>query len=309
MASPIIQHGQAWDREVGPLYVLESMDEVKSLGSDILALWDDATHSKFLGPRCPPTSGSLAVFQWKRKAYLRDEFDCLKSGRRVKVSLGTCHFGGLPCIDLSPMGLRRGFLGPTGAVVITCLRLILAHEPWWAILENVCPFGFEACRRFLGSKYGAEQVNLDPRMFGWPISRRRTYGVVYLLEHVQLASPPAAFRSRLGSVGESASASCFLWDFLGDRELTPAQGAGLASYGILFGPFGLADVVDLSQNAQARLRKCDREGAWPTLTCGCRSFCVSFSTRFVSTDEFLAAQGLPASRRLARRLGRVSTPY
>ena len=128
-----------------------------------------------------------------RPAVARTMF-CHRSGTMVDVDLGSILVCGIPCIDFSPMGLRRGLGGPSGALICGWMRIVLEFEPAVLLIEEVPGFvkhglPFIAADSALGATYSFESAMLNPRDLGLPVSRPRAYCVACHKRQCLLARP------------------------------------------------------------------------------------------------------------------------
>ena len=60
---------------------------------------------------------------------------CHRSGQVLPVRLGDASFAGIPCVDYSPVGLRKQTHGPTGLLVLVWARMIQVHRPKFVVIE------------------------------------------------------------------------------------------------------------------------------------------------------------------------------
>ena len=98
----------------------------------------------------------------------------------LPVDLGEVCLSGVPCVDFSPMGQRRGLSGPSGVVILTWVRMLLDFQPAYIILEEVVQFrkhGLPMVIDLMNGVYSFESATLDPKLVGWPVSRPRLYFV------------------------------------------------------------------------------------------------------------------------------------
>ena len=105
---------------------------------------------------------------------------CHRSGKLVPVRLGDISFAGIPCVDYSPMGLRKQTRGPTGLLVLVWARMIQVHRPRFVVIEEVPQFEEHGLTVLmsdgvLGSLYVFSHGIMNPRSLGLPVSRPRLY--------------------------------------------------------------------------------------------------------------------------------------
>ena len=138
----------------------------------------------------PPSPSVLEKLIIGNQVALSPDAWCYRLKRRVIICMGDIAVCGVPCIDFSPMGLRRGLDGPTASVLVVWVRLLQIHQPMFIILEEVVQFrkrglSFIEQSHMLGGLYRFEVLELNPRHLGLPISRPR----VYSQNSCQLALP------------------------------------------------------------------------------------------------------------------------
>lgn len=81
-----------------------------------------------------------------------------------------------PCTDYSVAGLRRGFDGPTGALVMIPMRWVVALRPRWVALEQVppvLPIWRDYATALAGLGYRVWTGHLHAEQYGVPQTRRR----------------------------------------------------------------------------------------------------------------------------------------
>ena len=88
----------------------------------------------------PPSSDELERLIIGEQVLLAHEAWCHRAGRFVTIDLGDIAVCGVPCIDYSLMGLRRGLSGPTAVVLMLWVRLLQIHQPSFVIVEEVVQF-------------------------------------------------------------------------------------------------------------------------------------------------------------------------
>ena len=108
---------------------------------------------------------------------------CSRAETHVNIDLGDILVSGIPCVDFSTYGSRKGLSGPSGILILIWVRLILIHMPAFIILEEVKPFLKEGLPLLmqpdmLGSSYTFAFEFLDPRFFNLPVSRPRMYCIL-----------------------------------------------------------------------------------------------------------------------------------
>ena len=106
---------------------------------------------------------------------------CHRSGKPMPaVRLGDISFAGIPCVDYSPMGLRKQTRGPTGLLVLVWARMIQVHRPRFIVIEEVPQFEKHGLTVLmsggvLGNLYDFLHGIVNPRSLGLPVSRPRLY--------------------------------------------------------------------------------------------------------------------------------------
>ena len=98
----------------------------------------------------------------------------------MPVRLGDISFAGIPCVDSSPMGLRKQTHGPTGLLVLVWARMIQVHRPRFIVIEEVLQFEKHGLTVLmsggvLGNLYDFSHGIVNPRSLGLPVSRPRLY--------------------------------------------------------------------------------------------------------------------------------------
>ena len=106
------------------------------------------------------------------------------------------HIAGVPCVDHSSMGKRKGKEGKTNIVFYSwCAMRRVLREPI-VILENVEAFGEEELALCLGDLYHLERIVVDAASLGCASHRRRQFVVLRLLElSSSLLSPDHTHRN------------------------------------------------------------------------------------------------------------------
>jgi hypothetical protein len=152
----------------------------------------------------------------------------------------------------------------------------------------------------LGDLYSLFECLLDPRDFGWPVSRQRRYTVLALRGTGDLVRPCSDIPATLGSeVPVGLTGELFAWEAIPTPSLTPARSLGLSGYFKAFAGSHRLRAVDLSQHPLTRPRTATAEGSLCTLTCGSSSIYLPSVRRCLTGTELLVAQGYPASKPFA----------
>ena len=60
---------------------------------------------------------------------------CFRAEAHINIDLGDILVSGIPCVDFSTYGSRKGLSGPTGMLILISVRLIFIHMPALIILE------------------------------------------------------------------------------------------------------------------------------------------------------------------------------
>ena len=112
---PRFVHCCCFERDTNALQVL-LMSSPSSLFGDLLSLLDSETRA-WTRARVR----SFAEYRTRiltNKVKLNDTLVCSRTGVATEVRLGQLHVAGIPCVDFSPMGLRRGVEGPSGCCLL-----------------------------------------------------------------------------------------------------------------------------------------------------------------------------------------------
>ncbi|CAK9112824.1 unnamed protein product [Durusdinium trenchii] len=107
---------------------------------------------------------------------------CYRHGRQCPLRKSTTkgaikgNISGPTCVDFSILGDRMGWLGEH-AKTFACWLFYHAEieADDWIILENVDNFDESVVYQLVSSQYSVLVLHLDPRNFGFPVSRSRKY--------------------------------------------------------------------------------------------------------------------------------------
>ena len=105
---------------------------------------------------------------------------CHRAGHEVQICLGDILVAGIPCVDFSALGLRRGIEGPSGALICSWIRIIQEFQPSVILVEEVPGFAkhglpFIAAEDALGDLYTFDHAEISPLLLGLPVNRPRVY--------------------------------------------------------------------------------------------------------------------------------------
>ena len=110
-----------------------------------------------------------------KKATVKDKVWCVKHGKECPVVWSHIHVAGVPCIDHSSWGKRKGDKGSTNIVYYTWAATRAKMREPVVVLENVAQFGIDMTERLLGHLYEWERVLVNPLQLGWKTSRNRQF--------------------------------------------------------------------------------------------------------------------------------------
>lgn len=240
---------------------------------------------------------------------LKNAAFCLAAGKSVALEVGDVHFAGSPCTDFSVMGQQKKLAGPTAAAFLVWVRWIRDSLPRCVVHENVKTFPVEVLKEHFGDLYQVETTVLDPRMFGWPISRPRRYSLLLLKGQVALSRPLSELERVLACPEKErrlTGAHLFV-ESKGADELRPWCKNFLDGYRRLGHTRDDSAIVDLSQNPNNGRGRCStKDSACPTITRTSMLWSDKHG-RFLTGAERLAAHGIPvfswaaAAARVQRR--------
>ena len=92
-----------------------------------------------------------------------------------KVESADLHIAGTPCTDFSARGHQLGLEGPTTGLLFCWLILRILLQDKYVLQENVVSFVTDVIAAVLGRLYFIDQIVLDAKCLGWPVSRKRKY--------------------------------------------------------------------------------------------------------------------------------------
>lgn len=156
--------------------------------------------------------------------------------------------------------------------------------------------------------YWCAAVELDPRLFGFGISRKRRYTV--MLSKARFSGPavPSWVLTTLMRTDGWCDPAHFFWETVTEPpRLSSRMISNLGLYRKKYGSRRAFEVHDLAQSAIARPRLANADGSLMTLTCGSRRVYGVTAGRCLTGRELLAAQSYPCCSWVATALS-VSVP-
>jgi hypothetical protein len=210
---------------------------------------------------------------------------------------------GPPCISFSAMGLRDGEEGTSFEAHKAWYRLRGRQQEPVVLIENVEQYELEIVKKYMPSYYDIHQVTLDPRLFGVPVARPRSFYLCFHMKKVQLKEGTNFEKiiSNLLSFPVLQAKDLF-WRDLPKEELGPTLKKRLQLY-----KSNVTDrkdaVVDLSQDPLVRPRCTLRDGSLPTIIKNSINFYSISKERFITAKELLAAMGVPVVPRVRKLSG------
>eukprot|EP00959_Pyramimonas_sp_CCMP1952_P364532 7633657-Pyramimonas_sp.AAC.2 len=124
-------------------------------------------------------SGDLTLTSssfWSRSSSNTDGYSyCRVHKKRCKFSPGRLHACGSPCIDFSPLGLRRRADGKSAESFVSWATLMRRTKPTIMVHENSDHFNIEILESAFSDMYVISSTIICPSQFGWPIRRKRRW--------------------------------------------------------------------------------------------------------------------------------------
>ena len=201
----------------------------------------------------------------------------------------------------SLFGARLTLSGPTMAIWVTWLCLLLLSKPLVFLVENVTQFPLSILDHTIGALYALDHAWSEPWFHGVPAKRSRVYVAGY--QRPSRVPPPLCHARRVFGMAcpELAGRSFCLDPVHGKSDIPTARmKSNLLLYNSLHPD---AFLCDLSQNPRHRPRTNTVLGLTPTLVTGCAFWWWIEKRRFVDIIELMDIQGLPSSPERCSLLG------
>ena len=180
------------------------------------------------------------------------------------------------------------------------MALMREEQPEIIIFENVATYDEEVLKLNFGDLYRLQKAQLDPRLFGYPMSRPRLYFILTRLGRAWLGCNPGSWLDEVQHVldrfNKEVMASPMMFaaepDENSKRKLTPGEKKYLTQYRKLKKPLlNRCAIVDLSQSGKQPVTLLV-DGSLGSLRCNSKLYVQSVK-EFLSGKQLMRALGWP----------------
>ena len=258
---------------------------------DDMLQWATSSHGEDLQHRRAP------ALQFKRRVKCHTHGQCVllppvdKKSRALRIEVG-----GPPCPPWSRMGRRQTVGDKRHAPHQIFIELIRQERPDVAIIEQVEDYDVDIIFENLpAEEWEVRACILDPRIFGYALSRRRMYAIITLRSTVQWNTARPLHELMQALTAKRLMTADLYWDSPDQaalRPLTTGEQTRLAEYEAfpLHHRIAHARVWDLHQGGQRPRGSCV-DGALPCFTTNCGSKYHRDKKMFLSPCMVMRAMG------------------